>query len=137
MSVSQVSIPSKTEDVEAELAQRRRELKRLAKAVALTDGVEELVVELQEHQTRVRELEADLAATQRTPEMRLLGRVETVAREKLADMRRALAADPTGAGTIYRALFPDGLIFKPIKQATRRAWEIRGIARLGGCNFAW
>jgi chromosome segregation ATPase len=53
--------------LEAELASVRAEQKRLAQAVALSDEVPELVVELTQRSARIQNLEAQLIAARRTP----------------------------------------------------------------------
>jgi hypothetical protein len=66
----EAQIPQPQNDIaalEAELASVRAEQKRLAKAVALSDEVPELVVELTQRLARIQNLEAQLIAAKRTP----------------------------------------------------------------------
>ncbi len=124
-------------DLEKELRQLNREQDAVAQGIALAPNIPSLVAELQKRQDRISVLEAELVAAKRTPKMLadLMVKVETSARRKLENMRTTLAADPSGAREVYKALFPEGLIFKPTQKGTRRVWEIHGIARLGGCTL--
>lgn len=84
----EAQLPHRHDDIaalEAELAGVRVEQKRLAKAVALSDDVPELVVELQQRFGRIQNLEAQLIAARRTPAelASLVDRVEAhVCRER-------------------------------------------------------
>lgn len=71
------------------MANTRTEQKRLARAVALTDDVPELVGYASESP----QLEAQLIAAKRPPEdlAKLVTQVESSARSKLADLRSALS----------------------------------------------
>lgn len=89
----EAQLPQRHEDIaalEAELASVRAEQKRLAKAVALSDEVPELVVELQQRSARIQNLEAQLIAARRTPAelAALINRVETNVRANVAKLRR-------------------------------------------------
>ena len=94
-------------------------------------------------QRRIEKLKIAIESARRTPAMvtDLLDKVETVVREKLADVRAALAADPAGAREVYAALFPEGLAFEPAEvtstknRRVRKVWAISGTASLGVCNL--
>ncbi|MEP6864084.1 MAG: recombinase family protein [Deltaproteobacteria bacterium] len=63
-------VPQREADIaalEADLASTRGEQRRLAKAVALSDEIPELVSELQQRSARIHNLEAQLVAARRTP----------------------------------------------------------------------
>jgi hypothetical protein len=65
----EAQLPKRHNDIaalEAELATVRGEQRRLAKAVALSDDVPELVVELQQRSARIQSLEAQLIAAKRS-----------------------------------------------------------------------
>jgi hypothetical protein len=88
-------LPQRHEDIavlEAELAGVRAEQKRLARAIALSDDVPELVVELQQRIGRSHNLEAQLIAAKRTPAelAALIDRVEANVRTNVAKLRDAL-----------------------------------------------
>ncbi len=72
-----------------------------------------------------------------TPKIRkaMMRELEAAARQKMENMSATLAASPQDAREVYKALFPEGLTFTAVKKGTRRVWEIRGIARLGGCTL--
>ena len=63
---------------------------RLAKAVAMTDDVPELIGELRKRTALIQNLEARIIAAKRTPEdlAALVTKIETGARAKLEDLRR-------------------------------------------------
>ena len=101
--------------LEKDLASMRAEQKRLARAVATAgDDIPELVAELRLRNDRIRRLEADLAASRRTPAMvaDVLANAETAARTKLADLRTALTAAPPAMREVFQSLFLEGLIFR-------------------------
>ena len=131
---SLVSTGSKdTEALEKELADMRAEQKRLARAVATAgDDIPELVAELRLRNDRIRRLEADLASARRTPAAAgdLLARAEEAAHKKLADLRKSLEGDLPTLRAALRALFPEGLGFRPAENTPRRVWAISGMAYL-------
>jgi hypothetical protein len=125
--------------LEKDLAGLRAEQRRLARAVATArDDIPELVAELRLRNDRIRRLEADLAASRRTPVMvaDVLARTETAARAKLADLRTALTADLLAMREVFQTLFPDGLTFRPATSAPRRVWAISGSARLDSLKLS-
>src|SRR4051812_12509528 len=108
----EAQLPKRHEDIaalEAELASVRAEQKRLAKAVALSDEVPELVVELQQRSARIQNLEAQLIAARRTPgEMAaLIDRVEANVRTNVARLRQTLV-DQADLREVFQAMFPEG-----------------------------
>jgi septal ring factor EnvC (AmiA/AmiB activator) len=119
--------------LERDLASLRAEQKCLARAVATAGAdIPELVAELRVRNDRIRRLEADLAASRRTPDMvaDVLAHAEAAARAKLADLRTALTADLPAMREVFQSLFPDGLTFRPAPNTPRRVWAISGTARL-------
>jgi ABC-type transporter Mla subunit MlaD len=105
-------LPQRRDDIaalEAELASVRAEQKRLAKAVALSDDVPELVVELQQRSARIQNLQAQLIAAKRTPEelAALVDRVEANVRANVASLRGALA-EQSDLREVFQAMFPPG-----------------------------
>jgi hypothetical protein len=126
-----------TEAIEAELSRLRLEEKRLASAIARLPDSEALLDELQERLTRIRRLEAAIAASRRNPARQrdLLGRVEGMARQKLANLRVALAGDPQGKRDLFADLFPPGALrLSPVVmprpgRRPRAIWRIEGSAR--------
>ena len=96
------------------------------------------VAELRLRNDRIRRLEADLAASRRTPAMvaDVLANAETTARAKLADLRTALTADLPDMRDVLQSLLPDGLIFRPATNTPRRVWAISGTARRGASASA-
>jgi septal ring factor EnvC (AmiA/AmiB activator) len=119
--------------LERDLASLRAEQKCLARAVATAGAdIPELVAELRVRNDRIRRLEADLAASRRTPDMvaDVLAHAEAAARAKLADLRTALTADLPAMREVFQALFPEGLTFRPAPNTPRRVWAISGTARL-------
>jgi site-specific DNA recombinase len=82
----ELSAPADTGAAEQELAKLRTEQKRYAAMVAQAPDIPELLVEMRKRQNRIRDLEAELGAANRLPEMKrdLLAKVERSAREKLA-----------------------------------------------------
>jgi hypothetical protein len=102
------------------------------------DDIPELVAELRLRNDRIRRLEADLAASRRTPAMvaDVIARAEAAARAKLADLRTALGADLPAMREVFQALFPEGLTFRPATSTPRRVWVITGTARLDSLKFS-
>ena len=130
----EAQLPRQQADIaalEAELAGVRLEQKRLAKAVALSDDVPELVVELQRRSSRIQNLEAQLIAARRTPAdlAALVDRVEANVRSNIRSLREALA-DQADLGEIFQAMFPQGLTFEAARtpDGTRQIWKISGDA---------
>jgi site-specific DNA recombinase len=115
--------------IETELARLRSEQRNLAAAVATGgDAIPELLSELRARNDRIRALEADLAAAKRTPAMleELLSTAERNARQRVADLRVALA-NPSDAREVFESVFlPEGLEFKAGKSrdGSRRVWAI-------------
>jgi hypothetical protein len=125
--------------LEKDLAGLRAEQRRLARAVATAgDDIPELVAELRLRNDRIRRLEADLAASRRTPAMvaDVLAHAETAARAKLADLRTALTADLPAMREVFQSLFPEGLTFRPAPATPRRVWAISGTARLDSLKLS-
>jgi site-specific DNA recombinase len=127
-------IPARDADVdvlEAELRTARAEQKRLAKAVALTDDVPELAAELRQRSQRIAHLEAQVLSAKRTPAelAKLTTKIEASAREKLADLRNALA-EQSDLREVFLALFPRGLTFTADRSpdGERQVWRITGDA---------
>lgn len=119
------------------LRQLRAEQGRLAKAVAISGDIPELVKELQRRSQEIQRLEGERVAAQRAPEKlrEVMAKVKAAAVAKLDDLHVALAADPSGAREVYKALFPEGLQFNASRKANRRVWAISGIAHLGSSNL--
>jgi site-specific DNA recombinase len=128
----ELSAPADTGAAEQELAKLRTEQKRYAAMVAQAPDIPELLVEMRKRQNRIRDLEAELGAANRLPEMKrdLLAKVERSAREKLAALREALGADREGMRQVFHALFPEGLRLSPAESGGRKCWAIAGNARL-------
>lgn len=119
--------------LETELHRLRREQKNLAEAVALGgQDVRELVQAMRHRAEHAQRLEAQLTLAKHTPRMTedIIAKVENAVREKLADLRTALARDSAGAREVYMALFPDGLLFTPAPDVSPKVWKIQGVARL-------
>lgn len=130
-------LPKRDADVaalEAELRDLRAEQKRLARAVALADDVPELVTELRQRSARIQHLEGQIVAAKKTPDemTKLVKRIETSARTRLADMRAALAHE-TERREVFLALFPEGLTFAPDRtpNGKRQVWRVTGEVDLG------
>jgi hypothetical protein len=127
--------------LEAELATQRTEERRLAHAVALVPESESLLAELRARVSRIKRLEAELAAAKRGPGVKrdMLDRVEAMARAKIAGLRDALGGDQAGRRELFVSLFPPGsLRFSPVQvpqrgRKARNVWRIEGCAR---CTFA-
>jgi hypothetical protein len=86
---------------------------------------------------RARRLEADLRAAQRLPGQvrELMAKVEASAREKLGDLRTALAGDRQGSREVFQTLFPQGLTFAPAEDQGRSAFAVSGQACLDMCRL--
>ena len=130
----EAQLPKCREDIatlEADLASVRAEQKRLAKAVALSDDVPELVAELQQRSARIQNLEAQLIAARRSPSelAALTERIEINVRANIARLRQALA-DQGDLREVFQAMFPDGLTFEPTRTPddSRQIWKISGYA---------
>jgi hypothetical protein len=128
----EAQLPQRHDDIaalEAELAAVRAEQKRLAKAVALSDDVPELVVELQQRSARIQNLQAQLIAAKRTPAelAALVDRVEANVRANVANLRHALA-DQGDLREVFQAMFPSGLTFEAARtpDGSRQVWKISG-----------
>src|SRR6185436_17784060 len=105
--------------------------KRLARAVAMSDEIPELMTELKQRLNRMRNLEAQFAAARRTPAelAALIDQVEASVKERLADVRGALA-DRRDLRELRLGLFPRGLTFSPARTPdnSRAVWKLRGPA---------
>lgn len=130
----EAQLPQRQDDIaalEAELVSLRAEQKRLAKAVALSDDVPELVVELTQRSARIQNLEAQVIAARRTPAelTALIDRVEANVRTGFAKLRESLAHE-ADRREVFRAMFPDGLSFEPSRtpDGSRQIWNISGDA---------
>lgn len=130
----EAQLPQRHDDIaalEAELAAVRAEQRRLAKAVALSDDVPELVVELHQRSARIQNLEAQLIAAKRTPAelATLVDRVEANVRANVARLRQSLA-DQADLREVFLAMFPNGLTFEPARtpDGERQIWKISGDA---------
>jgi hypothetical protein len=115
----ELSAPADTGAAEQELAKLRTEQKRYAAMVAQAPDIPELLVEMRKRQNRIRDLEAELAAANRLPEMKrdLLAKVERSAREKLAALREALGADREGMRQVFQASSRTACACPPPNQA--------------------
>ena len=120
--------------LETELAATRAEQRRLAKAVAMADNIPELVSELEQRSSRIRNLDAQVIAARRTPdELRaMVDRIEATVRTNVADLHRALR-DRDDLRHVFQAMFPTGLTFTPARtpDGVRQIWKIEGDADLG------
>ncbi len=127
--------PVDTSRMEDDLRQLRTEQRNLVKlAAAGADEVPELARAMNERANQIRQLEADLAAAKRSPAMitEMADKMERLVRAKLEGLRAALQGDREGTREVFRALFPDGLKFKPATGANgRQVFEITGTAKLG------
>ncbi len=135
-------VPQREADIaalESELATTRSEQRRLAKAVALSDEIPELVAELEQRSARMRNLEAQLISARRSPAevASLLERVERAVREDIQTLKSALA-EQDDLGAVFRAMFPLGLTFAPARapDGSRQIWEIEGDASFSGLDAA-
>jgi DNA invertase Pin-like site-specific DNA recombinase len=127
-------IPQREADLaalEAELSAVTTEQKRLARAVAMSDEIPELMTELKQRMSRMKNLEAQIAAARRTPAelAALSNEVETSVKERLADVRAALA-DRRDLRDLLLGLFPRGLMFSPARTPdnSRAVWKLSGPA---------
>lgn len=128
------------DDLEAELAQLKLEQKRLARAVALAEDVDELAAELRDRSARIRVLEERLAVARQAPAQRLalVDELERRALAWMARVREALATSPENAREAYLALFPNGIAFRPsdAENGNRRVWVAEGVPELAGSNYS-
>lgn len=107
------------EELEKELAKLRAEQKRLARAVALSDGIAELVDEPKKRNERIRQVEGDLRAAQAAP-VAAKATAASIACEVTATferLRHGIVGAPEEARAALRALFPRGLYFEPEEAA--------------------
>ncbi len=124
-------------ELKAQLAQLRLEQGKLARAVALSDEIPELVRELDQRSARIRVLGKQLEAAARAPEevARLIADAQDLAEARLHGLRESLARR-SDLRDVFLAMFPDGLKFSPatveFQGRSRRVWQIEGVARLGG-----
>ena len=115
--------------IEVELTRLRGEQRNLATAVATGgDTIPELLNELRGRNERIRTLEIDLATARRTPAMveEMLAKAEAKARQRVADLRKALE-DPADAREVFESVFlPEGLNFEEglSSDGARRVWAI-------------
>ncbi len=118
-------------EMEEELATMRSEQKRLAKAVSMTDDVPELLTELQRRNARIRVLDAQIAATKRSPAetAALIAKAEDATRAKVDDLRAALR-DPEERRRVFHAMFPTGIRLHPDRIGKRNVWRIEAVASL-------
>jgi DNA invertase Pin-like site-specific DNA recombinase len=130
----EAQLPQREADLaalEAELSAVTTEQKRLARAVAMSDEIPELMTELKQRLNRMRNLEAQIAATRRTPAelVTLIDQVEASVKERLADVRASLA-DRRDLRELLLGLFPRGLLFSPARTPdnSRAVWKLSGPA---------
>ena len=120
-------------------SQRRSPRGSSSKAVALSDEVPELVVELHQRSARIQNLEAQLIAARRTPAdlAALVERVEANVRTNIRSLRAALT-EQSDLREVFQTMFPSGLTFEAARtpDGMRQIWEISGdadfAALLGG-----
>jgi site-specific DNA recombinase len=125
--------------LEAELGDMKAEQKRLAKAVAISNDIPELMTELKQRLNRINHLETQIAAAKRTPAERakLIVQLEKTVKARLTDVRAALS-DRRDLREILMALFPSGLQFTPARTSdgARQVWRMRGAANYRALDCA-
>jgi hypothetical protein len=125
--------------LEAELGDMKAEQKRLAKAVAISNDIPELMTELKQRLNRINHLETQIAAAKRTPAERakLIVQLEKTVKARLVDVRAALS-DRRDLREILMALFPSGLQFTPARTSdgARQVWKMRGAANYKALDCA-
>ena len=127
-------MPQREADIamlEAELRTVTAEQNRLAKAIAISDEIPELMTEMKQRLARIRHLEAQIGAARRTPDelAGMVDKIEGHVKDQLADLRAALA-DRRDLREILMALFPKGIQFSPARttDGARQVWQMRGPA---------
>jgi hypothetical protein len=121
--------------LEQELTRMRAEQRNLAGAVATGgDSIPELVGELRKRNTRIKQLEDDVEAAKRSPQMaaELLATEEANIRAQAAGFRETLNQRGEDTREVLQSLYPAGFRFVEKKKGTRLIWSIHGMAELGG-----
>jgi hypothetical protein len=97
----------------------------------MSDEIPKLMTELKQRMNRTKSLETQIAAARRTPAelAALTDQVETSVKERLADVRAALA-DRRDLRELLLGLFPRGLLFSPARTPdnSRAVWKLSGPA---------
>ena len=127
-----------TAALEQELAQMRAEQRNLATAVATGgDAIPELVGELRKRNERIRQLDNDLAAAKRSPELaaKMLAEAEEAVRGQILHFRETLQERREDVREVLQAIFPEGYRFREAKRGNRRIWAVRATAQLGGFSL--
>lgn len=121
--------PDDIEQIEAELRDVRAEQKKLAKAVAISDDIPELVSQMKRGAKRIAQLEGQLVASRRAPAelATLMRKMEKDAYERLEKIQATLA-DPAQLRQVFLSAFPEGFQMSPRHDGARAGWEINGLA---------
>ena len=127
-----------TDVLEQELSRMRSEQRNLATAVATGgDAIPELVGELRKRNDRIRQLENDLAAAKRSPEIaaQMLAEAEACIREEVYRVRDTLLERREDVRQVLQTIFPDGFLFKQVEKGNRRFWSVTARPELGGFSL--
>lgn len=116
--------------LEAELADLRRESERLADAIARGGPLNALLERLAARQARCATLEAELTLHATPRAVVSLAGLEPRLRAKLADWRGLLQRNVQDARAVLRALLVGPLRFTPIVEARRRGYAFEGAIAL-------
>ncbi len=125
--------------LDGQLKEERVQIQRLIQLAANTgDEMEMIGAEITARSARIRQLQAthDEASRPQGETLALIDQVEEEARSEVERLQSVLLSDP-GSREVYRALFPDGLVFEPFEvNKGRRVWALSGRAQLGPLNRA-
>ena len=121
--------------LEAEACKLRCEVARYVEAVGQAPEVTEIVSALRDRRLKLDQVEAEITAARRAPEVvgLQLKRLEREARARVADLRGVLERQPDHARRIVEMLYPSGLRFTPIETPDGKRYQIEGEAVLGEC----
>lgn len=126
--------------LEAELLKVEREKANLVNAIAAGGGdVAELVEAVKVRKATIAQLQSRLASSKEGPVA--LRRAQEFCgpyvRSRLAELRSLIGRPSEDARRGWRALFPDGIVFQPIRVGRRHVWRAQATAKIasGGPGF--
>ena len=126
-------------DLEGEAATLKREIGKLAEAVALTDGSVEILAEkLRERQARLTTVQARLQLLKSAPDVLNLQvrRLEAGVRKRLASLHEVMGRNPEKAHDVMAALLDGPLTFSAKETPEGRRFELVGRIATGAVLHA-
>lgn len=123
-----------SQGLEAELARLKKEKTNLVTAIAAGGDAEELGAALKVRKAEITRIEGRVAASKAAPETlrRTQALCDPYVRSRLAELRDLIAQPSEDARRGWRALFPEGLVFQPVRVGRRHVWRAQATAKIAG-----